>query len=365
MLNPVLLSESLRIFKRSVKAKLKGIKRYKGNAKQICQQIVNDCWNGTYFQTSNGHFCQFYCRDFGLCTDSLLELGYVDEVRSTLDYALNIFQKHNRVMQTINPKGVPFELFRYSPDSLAFILRSLSRLNSKELIEKYRDFLNKEISRYYKLVIDKETGLVKKQENFSSMKDHSIRTSSCYNNVMAAMLENNIKQLGLENPFRDYNYKKIIKENFWKDGYFIDDLSGHDFITGDANVFPFWSGVFDEQNMLKSAVKKIREENLDRPFPLKYYHKKEKEQKMTFMESFLKNYERDTVWMHLGQAYIDIVKKVDKGLFIFYINQYKKLVEKHKNYLEVFNPDGTPYKSPFYYCDESMLWASMLLRYIK
>jgi len=178
-------------------------------------------------------------------------------------------------------------------------------------------------------------------------------------------LKNNIEKLDLVNPFKNYNLKKIIKEKFWTGEYFIDDLSGNNFVTGDSNVFSFWSGVFTEKDMLKKSIQSMRKQGLDKPFPLRYYHEKIKEHDMISIEIFAKNYERDTVWMHLGQAYIDIVKNYDKKLFRFYIEQYKNLIKKHKNYLEVFNPNGTPYSSPFYYADESMLWVSMLLRGLK
>ena len=60
---------------------------------------------------------------------------------------------------------------------------------------------------------------------------------------------------------------------------------------------------------------------------------------------------------------IDVVKKIgrEKG----YVDQYIKNVEKYKNYLEVFNPDGTPYKTLFYYADEAMLWSANLLDSMK
>jgi len=44
-----------------------------------------------------------------------------------------------------------------------------------------------------------------------------------------------------------------------------------------------------------------------------------------------------------------------------YIEKYSELIEKNGNYLEVFDPDGTPFKSAFYYADEGMLWAANYL----
>lgn len=365
MLKPIFVSEGFRIFKRALRVKSIGTKKYSGNAKQICRQIVKDCWNQSYFQVSNGHFTEFYTRDFGLCTESLINLGYRKEVEKTLNYVLDIFKKNDKITTTINPDKRSFDFPYYASDSIPFLTHSLTKLNSKKLISKYSDFLNNQIKKYYDIILDKETGLVTKKRYFSSIKDYAKRKSSCYDNIMVAFLENNIRKLNLKNPFRDYNLKKTIKDNFWTGTHFIDDLSGYDFITGDANVFPYWTGIFTSKKMIKSSIDTIRKNGLDKPFPLRYYHKNIKEHDMISVEVFAKDYEKDTIWMHLGQAYLDVVKNVDKKLLERYLEQYEKLIEKNKNYLELFNSNGTPYKTFFYYADEGMLWSSMFLNLVR
>jgi hypothetical protein len=360
------LKEGLRLFKRALKVRKKGVKQYKGNAEEICRQIIEGCWNGYFFQTSNGHFCEFWTRDFTWCIESLIQQGYRNEVIKTIEYALNVFSKHNKITTTISPNNVAFDFPYYAVDSLPYLIRSLRIINNKELINAHKCFLNKELLKFYNIVLDKDTGLVKKDKRFSSIRDYAIRKSSCYDNIMVAMLNNDLKKIGmLDNPLKQYNFKRIIKDNFWHNTHFIDDLSRQDFITGDANIFPFWSNVFNEKKMLRSALLKIQESGLDKPFPLRYYHQKHKEQDMLIIEVFAKNYERDTIWMHMGPIYITLVKKINKNKFNFYIEQYKEIIEKHKNYLEVFNPDGSIYKTFFYHADEGMLWSSMFLGLIK
>src|SRR3989344_2702653 len=89
LIKPTHISEALRIFRRSLKVRVSGFKKYDGDAKEICERIINDCFNGKYFQTSTGHFCQFWTRDFGMCAESLVKLGYKKEVGMTLEYALD------------------------------------------------------------------------------------------------------------------------------------------------------------------------------------------------------------------------------------------------------------------------------------
>ncbi len=361
MINRDYISEGFRILKRAVSVQINGIKRYPGNAEDICQQIVNDCWNGRYFQTSIGHFCEFYTRDFGWCTYSLLRLGYKEEVVKTLDYALTFFEKHQKITTTITPSGKPINVFHYSPDSLPFLLRSLRLAKADFLVEKYKDFLDKEIIKYYDVVLDKEKGIVKENVKFSSIKDHFNRQSSLYDNIMLCLLSEEINKSKLfENPFKNYNFKKIIKEKFWTGSYFLDDLSGSRHIAGDANVFPFYLGIFDDKNMLKKAIEKIIDAKLDEPFPLKYTNQQIKStQKL--MELLTPNYEGTAIWTHLGPMYLSLLKKVNKNRYTILVEKYDDVIEKYGNYLEVFNPNGSVYRTPFYYSDEGMLWAANYL----
>ncbi len=354
------IADSIRIYRRSLKVKRIGIKQYDGSDKEICRQIIENCWNKKehYFMASYGHFNQFWSRDLGLCAEHLVHLGYRDQVQKSLEYALKRFKAAGRITTTISAGGKPYNFPTYAPDSLAYILLSLKVSHSKWLVEQYKPFLEEQIDFFFSSVIDQKTGLVRKDRHFSSMKDQSIRVSSCYDNVMAAMVKALCNDLSLHNPFGNCCTKEKIKKAFWK-GYFIDDLSGKNVASGDANTFPYWTGLFNEKSMINSSILKIQKLGLDKPFPLRYTT--DADQRMIIFSVFSSNYEGNSVWVLLGGAYLSVVRKADKKRFAKYAQEYRLWIEKYKNYLEVFNPDGTPYKSPFYYCDESMLWASMYL----
>lgn len=349
------LSEAYRIFKRKIKTRK--TKKYKGNAEQICNKIIQDCWNGSYFQTSSGHFSCFYIRDFGWCINSLLKLGYKDKVLKTLEYALSKYSKQ-KLTSTITPKGKCIDIFTYSPDSLAFLIRSLKLAKANNLIKKYKPFLIKEIKRFENIVINKKTNLVKTRK-FSSIKDQAIRRSSTYNNIMAAMLAKDLKELKIKTNLNYNLIKTAIKKHLWNNTYFYDDLNKKNYIAADANIFPFWTNIFQEKEMLNSAIKSMQSANLEKPLPIKYTQKNIA--KFNFARMFVKNYEGTSIWAHMGPLYIHLLKKTNKNLAKKHISSYTKLIEKYKNYLEVFNPDATPFKTPFYYSDEGMLWAANYL----
>ncbi len=358
----ILANEGLRMFKRARKIKNHGLPKYKGNAKEICEQIIEACWDNKnkYFRVSTANYPVFYCRDFGMVIDSLLKLGNKKKVTQSLEYALTCFSKHNKITTSINPKGKPFDFPTYAPDSLAFLLYSLNALGDEDLIDKYRHFLNKEIYRFCNKVVDMSTGLPKK-EHFSSMKDYSIRTSSCYDLCMCYMVQKFTKKFALVNPLNKFDYKKLLLDHYWEGDYFLDDLSGKKYIAGDANVLVFWSGLIKDKKMIKKVMSTLQKHKLDKPFPLKYTHEDNKEVDMHWLELFAKDWEKHVSWLHLGYMYITVVKSVNKKKSLFYLNQYKDSIEKFKNHLEVFQPNKKPYQSRFYYSSDSMIWAANYL----
>jgi hypothetical protein len=364
----ILAKEAARMFLRRIDVAFNGTEQYGGSAEKICSQIIKDCYDQKkdYFMTSSGHFCEFYCRDFGWCTQSLIGLGYRNEVISTLAYALQAFKRHGRVEQSINPKGKAFTFpsNKYSPDALAFLVHSLRLANAAYLVNKYKRFLDEEIKKYYELVIDHSTGLVRKDESFSSIKDYSVRRSSCYDNCVTGMLAQDLAQIKvLDNPFakHGYDYSRLLMNHFWAGEYFLDDLSGDKRICGDANYMPFWTGIITDKKILAKAIASVRKEGLDKPFPLRYTAKRHEKQKMIPLELLAGDYERGTVGAHLGMMYIKVAAMHNPGLARKYLLQYKEKIEENHNFLEVYDTHGKPFKTLLYYSDESMLWAANYL----
>jgi len=337
-------------------------KKYKGDSKQICEQIVKNCYNGKFLQTSAGHFSSFWIRDFGICAEALVKIGYKKQAQKTLKYALEVYEKNNKISTTISHNHKPFNVFTFSPDSLPFLIRSLIITNSKSLIKKHKKFLEKQTKLYFKTVIDKDTGLVKKRF-FSSMKDNSRRKSSCYDNCMVGMLSNDLNTLKLKNPFKKYDYEKLIIENFWTGDYFKDDLET-DYVAGDANVFPFWCGLINNKEMFKKTLKSIKQHKLDKPFPLKYTSTN-RHRFNSILSYLINNYQGSTIWMNIGLCFLDVVKKYDKKQADIYIKQYDKIIKKQKNFLELYFSDGKPYNVFLYKSDESIIWASKYVNLIK
>lgn len=350
-----IINAGLRMFKRNLRVKIKGLPKYKGNAEEICKTIIEECWNKkeNYFMTSKDHYTEYYCRDFGMVTRALLYLGYKEKVKKTLNFALKNFKKSNRITVMISKRGKCFDFPYYAPDSLAFLLHSLYELNDKNLIKEYNSFLEKEINRFEKKVVQKD-GLPKKHK-FSSMRDHSIRERSCYDLCMIYMVQKYSSKLNLKNNLQKFDYKKLILKHYWTGNYFKDDLKENKF-SSDANVLPYWSGLIKDKSKFNKSLNMIKKNKLDEPFPLIYSNNED--DKMHWLEFLVPNWEKDKIWIHLGYLHIEITTNFNKKLANEYLLKYKKIIEKYKNQLEVFEKNKQPYKSFFYYCADSMIWAS-------
>jgi len=155
--------------------------------------------------------------------------------------------------------------------------------------------------------------------------------------------------------------KKIVDRLWCNDGFFYDDMEKKRYIAGDANIFPFICGVTKDRKMLKSCLVKIHEAGLDDPFPLKYTNFRIKDKELWPMNWFASNYEGTAIWMHMGPLYVKLLMGVDKRLYLKHKATYRRLIEEHGNFLEVYEEDGSPYKKTFYRSDESMLWAANYL----
>ena len=287
-----------------------------------------------------------------------MQLGYAEECKQTLAYAIDRYVKAGRITVAITPSGRPFDFpLVYSPDSVAFFFKSLLAAGDEEMLTGKADFLQKEIDRFAATAMDPDTGLARRGAHFSSLKDYAIRDGACYDSTMIALMAQTIKKMKMfENPFKGYDFRKKIIENYWMGAYFKDALGGPEFISGDANVFPFALGIVDDDTKLRRSIKSIKEAGLDHPFPLRYEPDGVRTNQI-WEERFVPAWERTAHWAHQGLYYIDLLGRVDKKAQREALSGYTDLIERHGTLFECYNPDGTPYRSLTYHADEGMVWA--------
>lgn len=357
------IKEGLRFFKRARHVKKAGFKNYQGDAKEICRQVIEDCYDREkkYFRVSPGHFCEYYVRDFALCCEALLELGYAEEIEYTLRFALERFVKHGNITTAINPQGVPFDYFMPSgPESIALFLYTFTHTKNHDLATENKEFLQKQVDRVLHMM-DSKTLLPRTDKHYSTIRDQAMRKSSCYDAVMIAVVAREAKELGLQFPYTEEQITDRIIETYWNGTYFFQDLNKQDIIEGDANVFPFWTEIITEPEKIEQAMTAIQAAGLDKPFPLRYVSaldKKREKVGLHFANLFAPDYETDSIWMHLGLAYIRVMNDYNPKLAAKYLRMYEELITQHKTFLEVYDTSGKPLKRMFYISDEAMLWCA-------
>ncbi|MFH1408503.1 MAG: hypothetical protein ABIH34_01215 [Nanoarchaeota archaeon] len=85
---------------------------------------------------------------------------------------------------------------------------------------------------------------------------------------------------------------------------FVHDISPNAQLAGDSNTFPHWCEL---STKAKKSIDCIRNLGLDQPMPLLYYNSPVNENAYNL---FAQGYESSkSIWLHLGLAYLDVVKK--------------------------------------------------------
>ncbi|RLE48246.1 hypothetical protein DRJ25_00325 [Candidatus Woesearchaeota archaeon] len=350
--------EGIKLISNSLKRKIKGQTKFQGNAEEICTKITKQCWNGKYLINSLGNYKEFWARDFGLSVDALLAMGFKKEARETIKYALKQYKKQGKITTTIHNNGKLFNFppGLYSPDSTAYVLYSLKKINAKELTKQYKDFLQKETNKFFEKTLDKKTGMIKKKK-YSSMRDFVATRASCYDCTIMFWMSELARSTGLKAPKLD---KKKLIETYWNGEYFRNGVEEEHFTT-EANIIPFWTGLVKDPEKFRKVIQKIEKERLNKPLALKYT--KKLDEKHIFFEFLAPAWERDKVWTNIGLMYLLLLAKYDKNRCKKEIKKYEKLIEKQKTIYECYE-ELKPYRSLLYLSDEGMMWG-INLPYIK
>lgn len=355
--------EGLRFFRRARRVRREGFRKYAGGPEEMCRAIIMDAYDKEqgYFRVSSGHFCQFYMRDIAFNAEALAALGYAAELRSTLCYALQRYESAGRITTAITPDGTPFDFGGRGPESIALMLRTLRATGNEKLAAEHSALLQKELDWIAARAIGQD---LLPKGSFQSLRDQVTAPSSCYNACMIAMAAADSAALGLRFPHDAAAIRERIIATYWNGTYFFNDIRRQPLVIGDPNVFPFWTGVVDDKEILGQAMAAVQAAGLDEPFPLRYISTldKHREKKSIHLASlFSPGYMTDAIWAHLGLAYIRVLSQIDPARARRHLEAYTRNLTQHGTFLEIYAPDGSPYQTPFYITDEAMVWCAEYL----
>jgi len=361
--DPILLAAGANVAARSISRRLFGWKRYRGSVEAICHAAIADCWTGEFFAGSAGHFKQFWTRDLAMCTPALCRLGFREEVIRSWAWGLERFERAGRVTTTIFNRRFPRDVYAYGCDSLPLLLYGLRAAGAQHLVHRHRDLLADAVQRFVDLVLDAETGLARADGYFSGPRDCMTGRSTVFANTMIALLGGLLDELPeLPNPLRGHDVRAGMLRHHWSGDFFRDSLD-REIPSGDANVWPYFFGVFDDQDMQRRSYGTLEERGFTRPIPLRYFERRMPESELPIPKAFTPNYQGDTCWMQLAPAYLKVLGDVDEVTMRRHRSRMSELVARDQNYLELYTPEGAPYKGRawLYYADAGMIWAAMFL----
>ncbi len=346
---------------------------------------------------SGEHFSVFYPRSLGIFYQSFLDprtaLSNADWYNRQIlylksaAYALLVFSQSNDLATTIIPIGrntvTLVNFFAPPSDTLYSIFYALSVLNGSEnltrrypfngkaeklqtivaaqtLIIRYKESLQKHYKKYIDEVVDRQTGLIKKNILLSSTKDSVMRQSSFYDNAILWKTMQLAQTLGIiksDQKKLDRLKQKIIS-TFWleKIGRFLDDLSEDSVKNNNYSsdwLIAYSTGMISPQNTseieyLKKCVAYIKKQKLDAPFPLRYQSDRREYQLYPLLKFFLPQYATTAVWPNLGMEYIKLLAALyqetkakryleDAQKFI---KIYEQNIVKFNGYPEVYDESG-------------------------
>lgn len=297
-------------------------------------------------------------RDFGTVAESLVRTGHQEKVHHTLQWALRHYRKSGIVTLCIDKAGNTFNAPDVkSIDALPWLLHSLE-VSEYPLNDSEKIFLNRELRRYRRVFLDKDSGHIK-SIRFAEMRDAVIYDRSAYAVTLVARLARCAEKLELEFPYHTNRYRRELVNHYWNGSYFNADWDTHAF-SAECALFPFFLGIVDDSDMFDQTVHYIKRHKLDKPYPLKYTDKPHVFHYRPWMTApFMPNYAGTSIWSWHGVFYLHLLKHYSHKEYAETKASFSRMIERHGTWPEMLNPDGSWYNAPIYKGDPGMVWAAL------
>lgn len=337
------------------------IERFEGDAKEICQQILDKLWYKNFYRTSLGHYDFFWMRDFGTVCKPLVELGHTDRVHRTLRWALRHYRKSGTVTTCIDSVGNTFNAPDLKAiDTLPWLLHCLW-VSRYPLKKSERIFLIRQLRKYTDTFLDSRTGMIRSGIRYAEMRDAVIYDRSAYAVTLVARMSYCADKLDLPFPYPLASYRQKLIHHYWAGSYFRADLQT-DAFSAECALFPFFLGVIDSKEMFERTYDYIASKKLNRPYPLKYTDQPDAFRYRPWMTApLMPNYAGTSIWSWHGVFMLHIMKRHDHPAYPREYKKFSEMIERHKTWPEMLNPDGSWYLAPIYKSDPGMVWVALFI----
>lgn len=336
------------------------IEHFKGDARAVCQQIIDNLWEGDFYRTSLGHFDFFWMRDFGTVTESLVTLGYTERVHHTLKWALHHYRRAGDITTCVDKAGNTFNAPAHkSIDALPWLLHSVV-VSDYPLNQSERVFLNHQLKKYVRVFLDPTTGDIIKAR-YAEMRDAVYYDRSAYSVALVARMSTCAAQLGLAFPFSVSHYQTDLRDNYWTGDYFKADRKS-DAYSSECALMPFFLGIIEDANMMNATFDYITARGYSSLSPLQYCpDSTDFNFRLGMGKIIMPNYTGTSIWTWHATFYLHLLKRQNRPEYAAEYAKFSALIERHGNYPELVNADGSWYNAPFYRSDPGMVWAALYL----
>jgi len=209
--------------------------------------------------------------------------------------------------------------------------RRLHKKPSSREVGACHPWLEAEIAHYYDTVVDPRSGLVRSDRKFSAHRDTVVNRSNAFGNSMVALLAKTIEETGwFTSPFERHfegDYGRLLIEHFWVGDHFRDAL-GDETVSGEANIWPFYTGVLADPLHVASALRYLDANGFCDPYPLRYETSRRPEREVWLTRHVLPDYQGSTVWTSLGAMYLQVLRTVDPLLAASETARYVSWIER-------------------------------------
>ena len=337
------------------------IERFEGDARAICQQILDRLWYKDFYRTSLGHFDFFWMRDFGTVAKSLVDLGHTDKVHHTLRWALRHYRKSGTVTTCIDSVGNTFNAPDLKAiDSLPWLLHCLwvSRYPLRRVEHK---FLQRQLEKYQQTFLDPDSGMIKPHIRYVEMRDAVIYDRSAYAYSLLARMARCADKLGLDFPYHVGLYRQKLVNHYWTGEYFRAD-NRTDAFSAECALFPFLLGIVDDEMMFGATYNYIVRHQLNLPYPLKYTDQPDAFHYRPWMTApLMPDYAGDSIWSWHGVFMLHIMKHYRHPKYTEEKARFAAMIERHGTWPEMLSADGSWYYAPIYRGDPGMVWVALFL----
>lgn len=338
------------------------IERIEGTAQEVCAEIVERLWEGDFYRTSLGHFDFFWMRDFGTVCQSLVTLGNQVRVHHTLRWALYHYRRAGAVTLCIDKAGNTFNApAKKSVDALPWLLHCL-------VVSDYwpnaaeQAFLEKQLGKYVKTFLDSDGNL--QTMRYAEMRDAVFYDRSAYSIALIARMAHCAKVLKLQSfPYDEQQYQDELLNHYWNGHYFDADRTTKAF-SAECALMPFFLNVIDNRDMADRTFDYITKAKLNALYPMQYGEAGREhlfKYRIAMGSKLMPNYTGTSIWTWHGTFYLHILKKYGRPEYHTQYANFASMIERHGNYPELLNADGSWYYAPIYRSDPGMVWAALFL----